>query len=372
MKGIDKLQHYEGWEGFHQQSVAERAAAFTRNGEPYDLIFAQQLSRPYCTRIFDLADAIRRIAKTKRGNDWLQTVCSDKRGMLFFVQPSTRTFVSFLNACHILGIKTSEIRNTDTSSEVKGESPEDTVRTFSSYVDVITMRHREEGFAERSAWVLNRSRRPVPVINGGSGKDEHPTQALLDLYTLHRAFRSRGGIDGKTVVMVGDLRRGRTVRSLAQLLANYQNVQLHFVAPEPFQVRTDIRSFLDDKRIPYTLETEMEPLLPKADAVYLTRIQDEYDEGGESTRIDYFHYHFLERHLSKLRQEAVIMHPFPRRLEIEISVDRDPRAHYWKQQRNGMWIRSAVLARMFERDEAITRYEQVEDGSGNGQVAGKT
>jgi len=349
----DKPQHNSGWEEFHLGALTDRIQDFTRNGEPVDLIFAQQLTRPYCETLFELANTIRKIAKTKAGLDWLQTVLSDKRSMLFFLQPSTRTFLSFLNACHVLGIKTSEIRNAETSSEVKGESPEDTIRTFSSYVDMVIIRHREEGYAERSAWVLNRSRRPVPVINGGSGKDEHPTQALLDLYTLHRSFKHRGGIDGKTVVMVGDLHRGRTVRSLAQLLAQYQGIHLHFVAPQQFQIRKDILDFLDAKRVPYTLHDQLDPVVPQADAIYLTRIQDEYDTKGESRDIDYSRYHLEARHLGVLKEDAVIMHPFPRRREIDVAADTDPRAMYWKQQRNGMWVRSALIARLFGRDGTI-------------------
>ena len=176
-----KIQIYPGWEEFKVKPIAERLKRYEREGQIYDLLFSQQLSKQYCSEIFDLANRIRKIAKDKEGMDWLQSVLSDKRAMLFFAQPSTRTFLSFLNACHILGIKTSEIRDTSTSSEVKGESPEDTIRTFSSYVDLIVMRHKEEGYAEKSAWLLNQSNRPVPVVNGGSGKDEHPTQALLDL-----------------------------------------------------------------------------------------------------------------------------------------------------------------------------------------------
>ena len=164
--------------------------------------------------------------------------------MLYFVQPSTRTFVSFQSACYILGLKVSEIRSTSTSSEIKGESAEDTIRTFSSYADLIIMRHFEEGMAEKSAWMLNRIKRPISVINGGSGKDQHPTQALLDLYTLALSFKERGGIDYKNIVMVGDLKRGRTVRSLTYLLKNYKNVKITYVSPDYLKIGNDIKSFL--------------------------------------------------------------------------------------------------------------------------------
>ena len=141
--------------------------------------------------------------------------------MLYFTQPSTRTFLSFNNACHILGMRTSEIRDPSTSSEVKGESFEDSIRTFSSYVDVIVMRTKESGRAAQAARLMNGIPRPVPVINAGSGSDQHPTQALLDIYTLQRSFEDCGGIDGKVIGMMGDLKRGRTVRSLCYLMKNY-------------------------------------------------------------------------------------------------------------------------------------------------------
>ena len=154
------------------------------------------------------------------------------RGPGAFVGVETRTFLSFQSACHILGVQPSEIRDSSTSSERKGESVEDSLRTFSSYVDLIIMRSPRVGLAERMAAVLDQSPRPVPVINAGSGPDEHPTQALLDVYTLQRSFRSASGIDGKTVCMVGDLKRGRTVRSLARLLTRYRDVRLLFASPE--------------------------------------------------------------------------------------------------------------------------------------------
>ena len=150
------------------------------------------------------------MAKSRNGARKLQTLLANRRAMLYFTQPSTRTFLSFNNACHILGIRTSEIRDPSISSEVKGESFEDSIRTFSSYVDVIIMRTWGAGMAEQSAALMDRINRPVPIINAGSGKDQHPTQALLDIYTLERSFEKRGGIDGKVIALMGDLKRGRT------------------------------------------------------------------------------------------------------------------------------------------------------------------
>ena len=237
-------QEFEGWDEFISKPVDEKLEAFKQNGRIFDVIYAQQFDREFLDSLGNLADMIRLLAKTKVGQSKLRHLLPHKRAMLYFVQPSTRTFLSFQNACHILGLTISEIRGTSTSSEVKGESPEDTIRTFASYVDLIISRHPEAGFAEKTAWVLNQTEHPVPVLNGGSGPDQHPTQALLDIYTLEREFRTIGGLDGKKIAMVGDLKRGRTVRSLSYLMKNYKDVELVYVAPEIFKMKDDIKDFL--------------------------------------------------------------------------------------------------------------------------------
>jgi aspartate carbamoyltransferase catalytic subunit len=279
--------------------------------------------------------------------------------MLYFVQPSTRTFVSFQSACYILGMKVSEIRSTSTSSELKGESAEDTIRTFSSYADMIIMRHFEEGIAEKASWMLNKTNRPIRVINGGSGKDQHPTQALLDLYTLNWAFNDKGGIDNKTILMAGDLRRGRTVRSLTYLLKNFKNIKFIYVSPEYLRISDDIRKFLIKHKISFKETDNLNHVLKNADAVYMTRIQDEYDINNESKNIDYSKFHLKKEHLKLMKKQAIIMHPLPRRAEISVEIDADPRAMYWRQERNGMWIRAALIAHMFEVDENILNYSVI-------------
>lgn len=343
----------ERWVAFRDRSLEEKLPTFISEGRIFDILFAQQFDRSLLDELCTLTTKIRQTAKNKEGSEWLQRLLLDKKAMLYFVQPSTRTFLSFLNACHILGLKCSEIRDTSTSSEIKGESPEDTIRTFSSYVDIIIMRHPVGGFAEKTAWVLNTSDRPIPVINAGSGADQHPTQALLDIYTLERSFSQIGGIDGKTIVMVGDLLRGRTVRSLSYLMKNYEGVRLVFVAPEAFQMGDDIKSFLDRQEIEYAETTDFESVIPEADAIYMTRIQDEHDAHGESQGAGYERFHFKVEHLDMMAEHAILMHPLPRRAEIEIDVDPDSRAMYWRQERNGMWMRTAILAKIFGREDEI-------------------
>ena len=341
------------WESFYKSNISEKLPFFTKDGRLYDCLFAQQLDRRLLTHLFKTADTLRELTQTKEGMDYAGGLLSHARAMLYFVQPSTRTFLSFLNACHILGIRTAEIRDTSTSSEVKGESPEDTVRTFSSYVDMIIMRHPTPGFVEKTAWLMNRTNRPVPIINGGSGKDQHPTQALLDTYTLYRSFK--GNMDNKKIVMVGDLKRGRTVRSLTYLMRNYRNISLYFVSPQQFRMEPDILDFLKRHDMPFTETEDFTSVMGEADAIYMTRIQDEHDKSGESKAVDYSPFHFKAAHLKLIKKSCVIMHPLPRRHEIEVSVDEDPRAVFWRQERNGMWARAALISYIFGVDERIRK-----------------
>jgi aspartate carbamoyltransferase catalytic subunit len=339
------------WDEFYKKTVSEKLPFFAKDGRLYDCLFAQQFDRELLTHLFRTADALRAVTQKKEGADYASGLLSHARAMLYFVQPSTRTFLSFLNACHLLGIKTSEIRDTSTSSEVKGESPEDTVRTFSSYVDMIIMRHPAPGFVEKTAWLMNRTNRPVPVINGGSGKDQHPTQALLDTYTLYRSFN--GDMDNKKIIMVGDLKRGRTVRSLSYLMKNFRNISLIFVSPEQFRMEPDILDFLKRHGIPFMETADFRAVMGEADAIYMTRIQDEHDKAGESQKVDYSPFYFKPEHLKLIKKTCVLLHPLPRRHEIDVAVDEDPRAVFWRQERNGMWARAALISYIFGVDRKI-------------------
>jgi aspartate carbamoyltransferase catalytic subunit len=254
-------------------------------------------------------------------------------------------------------MRTSEIRDPSTSSEVKGESFEDSIRTFSSYVDVIVMRAKESGRAAQAARLMNGIPRPVPVINAGSGSDQHPTQALLDIYTLARSFQAQGGIDGKVIGMMGDLRRGRTVRSLCYLMKNYTGVRLVLIAPEQFAMQADVKAYLDQHGIRHSETTNLDDVLPTLDALYVTRMQTEWDTAGESSSVDLRRFSVGERELAQLKREAIIMHPLPRGAEIDPVVDQDPRAMYWRQERNGMWMRVAVLIKIFAAESRVLEIE---------------
>lgn len=345
------------WPEFSGLNPTDKANYLSADSKIFHMLLAQQFNREQLDELGELATRIRKIAKTKDGILFLRSQLAHKRAMLYFTQPSTRTFLSFTAACQILGFSIGEVRNKATSSEFKGETQEDSIRSFSSYFDIIIMRSEIGGLAERMAWALSNSERPIPIINAGSGKDQHPTQALLDIYTLQRSFENSGGIDGKHIVFVGDLARGRTVRSLSMLLTNYENIKITFVAPNQLQATPDILELLDIKGVSYNLSNNFRSVIPQADAIYMTRIQDEWDTtSGESASIDTSQFHFGLKELELLKSTAVIMHPLPRRNEIATDVDSDPRAVYWRQMRNGMWIRAALIASIFDCDQDILNH----------------
>ena len=338
-----------------REAVQEQRERSNSSKTLFHVIDPRDFKRQLLDDLCDLATRVRMLAKSPAGARLLQDLAPNRRAMLYFTQPSTRTFLSFNNACHILGIRTSEIRDRSTSSEVKGESFEDAIRTFSSYVDVIIMRSQEPGRAAQAAQIMDTIERPVPIINAGSGSDQHPTQALLDIYTLDRSFSQRGGIDGKVIGMMGDLRRGRTVRSLCYLMKNYSNVRLVFIAPSNFSMRSDIKIHLKEQGIAFIETDRLSEALPELDALYVTRMQSEWDQEGESNDLDLSQYTIGKKQLEMLKPNGIIMHPLPRGSEIDPVIDSDPRAMYWRQERNGMWMRVAVLLKLLQLEENVSR-----------------
>ncbi|MBV8302269.1 MAG: aspartate carbamoyltransferase [Candidatus Dormibacteraeota bacterium] len=262
--------------------------------------------------------------------------CAGQIMATLFYEPSTRTRLSFESAMLRLG---GTVLGTEAahafSSAIKGETLEDTIRMVSTYADVIVLRHDQLGAASRAAAVA-----AVPVINAGDGPGEHPTQALLDLFTIQREL---GRIDGVHVAFCGDLRYGRTARSLALLLALYPGVCCSFVAPDVVQVGADILSRLDDRGVPHREVSSLADVIDDADVVYQTRVQKErfgdpaeFDLARTAIRID-------ADVMRALPQRAIVMHPLPRVDEIAPEVDADPRAAYFRQAANGVAIRMAVL-----------------------------
>jgi len=300
-------------------------------------ISSQQYSLPNLLNLCKLTDNIRNIASTSEGLKYLKTILSDKRAILYFKQASTRTFLSFENACHILGISCSEIRDTSTSSEIKGESELDAIKTFSQYVDLIIMRHPLSDFIYEISDNLPDDMR---IINAGSGSDQHPTQALLDFYTIYQY-----GLENKTeikIAFVGDLFRSRAVRSLALLLNKLNNIKLYFVSPKTFQIKSDI---LEQLNVPYIETNDFNKVIQEVDIIYMTRLQNEY--GGINEIIDTNKYSINSNNINKLKDDAIILHPLPKRDEIAVEIDKDKRAKYWEQCRNGMYVRVALICDMF-------------------------
>ncbi len=311
------------------------------------VLSVDQFDRAFLEAICALTHQIREQCDTRDGARLLKGQFPNRRAMLYFTQPSTRTFLSFKSACQNLGADVVEVQNPDTSSEVKGESKLDAIRTFASYAHVIVMRAPEAGLAREAAEHLDRTPRPRPVVNAGSAADEHPTQALLDVYTLQRSFKDRGGIDGKTIALVGDLKRGRTVRSLARLMRHYHDMTLLLVSPPAFRMKQDVLDELDAHHIRTEVVDDLREAVRRADAVYMTRVQDEHDVAGESAQVSLDGFRFTPEHLTLLRPDGIVMHPLPRRDELDPACDRDERVKIWRQERNGMWVRTALLACIF-------------------------
>jgi aspartate carbamoyltransferase catalytic subunit len=256
-----------------------------------------------------------------------------------FYEPSTRTRLSFEAAMLRLGGSTMGTDNArEFSSAAKGETLEDTIRIVSGYADVIVLRHSEEGAAKRAAAVST-----VPIINAGDGPGQHPTQALLDLYTIRDELNR---IDGVQVAMVGDLANGRTVRSLTYLLSKYKDIKFWFVAPPQVAMRDDLKAHLDEHHVPWVETEDLEAVLPEVDVVYMTRIQKERFSNPEAYNAVKGIYRIDKNAISQMRKYAVLMHPLPRVDEISPEVDDDSRAAYFRQARNGLHVRMALLDRL--------------------------
>ncbi len=250
-----------------------------------------------------------------------------------FYEPSTRTRLSFESAMLRLGGSVITADGFQFSSMYKGESIEDTIMMAGGYSDIICMRHPEQGSADKAASVS-----PVPFINAGDGPGQHPTQALLDLYTIQK---ERGTIDGLHVAMVGDLKYGRTVHSLVFLLGLYKNVRFTFIAPDALPMPDKVTSFLKEKKIPYEETTDLSAGLD-ADILYMTRVQKErFDNVDEYEKLK-LKYVLTAPQLKG--KKVTVMHPLPRVGEISTDVDKLPTAAYFRQARNGIPVRMALLA----------------------------
>lgn len=298
------------------------------------VVESQQFTVPLLMELFDRTRAMERVVQRGGTLDY-----QDRIMATLFYEPSTRTRFSFEAAMYRLGGKVLSTEHARAfSSEFENEQVEDSIRIIGSYSDVIVIRHHEEGGARRAAQVS-----PVPVINAGDGNGgQHPTQALLDLYTI---YRDRP-IDGVSVAFIGELDKGRTARSLAYLLAKFDRVKIYFVSTPELQIKEDILQYLDRHNVAYELESNIDKVIGNVDVVYQTRIRPDRVKDEQAIR----RFAIDSRVLRLMKSDAMILHPLPRTVELDKTVDSDPRAFYFKQAINGLYVRMALLTMLFDQD----------------------
>jgi len=309
----------------------ESRAKSNDNGTPSlplrHVVESQQFTVPLLMELFDRTRQMERVVARGGTLDYQGRILAS-----IFYEPSTRTRLCFEAAMLRLGGRVLSTEHARTfSSEIDGEQVEDTIRIVGSYCDLVVIRHHETGGAARAAKVS-----PVPVINAGDGDaGQHPTQALLDLYTIYR----ERPLDGLSIAFIGELDRGRTVRSLAYLLAKFDRVKIFFVSPPELQMKPDILQYLERHGVRYEVESRIDRVLGEVDVVYQTRIRPQEVAavaGPLRFAID-------SSALRQMRSDAMILHPLPRTVELDKTVDEDPRAMYFRQAANGLYVRMALL-----------------------------
>jgi aspartate carbamoyltransferase catalytic subunit len=296
-----------------------------------DVISALQFTRSDIELLIHLAEDLRRIYERGEKLD----IARGKVMFTAFFEPSTRTRLSFQFAMVKLGGTVVDLGPEEVTSMAKGESPEDTLRTVDSYgPDLIVVRHKEPGFAAKAAQICK-----APVINAGDGYNEHPTQALLDVYTMWRVF---GRVDGLRVGMMGDLKYGRTISSLSYALSNFRDIEIYFISPRDLQPREEILKVLDQRRVKYELYEKPDDVMEKLDVLYVTRLQKERMKPEEYERLK-GSYMITYEYLKRFKRIPIILHPLPRVWELTPDVDILPQAMYFEQAKNGVYMRMALI-----------------------------
>ncbi|NCA86659.1 MAG: aspartate carbamoyltransferase [Clostridia bacterium] len=264
-----------------------------------------------------------------------QNILGDYVVATLFFEPSTRTRLSFESAASRLGAKVIGFSSAASSSVSKGESLNDTILTVSNYSDIIVMRHPVDGSARYASEVS-----PVPVINAGDGANQHPTQTLLDMYSIRK---TQGTLDNLNIAFVGDLKYGRTVHSLTMALTQY-NTTFHLVSPTELKLPSYVKRHIKENNLSYYQYTDLMEVIPQVDIIYMTRIQKErFSDPLEYERVKNA-YNLSNSMLAGSRDNMRIMHPLPRVNEIAADVDANPKAYYFQQALNGVFVRQALLA----------------------------
>ena len=308
------------------------------------ILKAQQFDREFLDEIFDKTLALKNQFDKFNylmTNHKFQSIVPIMTTL--FYEPSTRTRFSFEAAMIRLGGQVLSTENAEQfSSAAKGEILEDTIRVVSEYSDVIVLRHSEEGSAERAAKVSS-----VPIINAGDGAGQHPTQSLIDLYTIQQEC---GTIDGKTIALIGDLDHSRTIHSLAYMLTKYDVSHIYLVAPKAVQMKPELIQHFDKHNVSWSTSTRLKDVAADVDVFYQTRLQTERFKMSFELHQDYkqnaHRYKIDSSVLDLMKPEARILHPLPRLEEIAMEVDSDPRASYFRQAQNGLYIRMALLLKV--------------------------
>jgi len=301
------------------------------------VVESQQFTVPLLMELFDRTRGMERVVARGGSLDYQNRIMAT-----LYYAPSTRTRLSFEAAMHRLGGRILSTENAGKfSSEIEGEQVEDSIRIIGSYCDVIVIRHPAQDGARRAADIS-----PVPIMNAGDGNGgQHPTQALLDLYTI---FRQRP-LDGLSVAIIGELDKGRTARSLVYLLAKFERVKIFFVSPPEMQMKSDILEYLDEHDVLYELETDINRVIGEVDVVYQTRIRPE--RMGDANGLK--RYAIDSSVVQRMKADALILHPLPRTVELDRSVDSDPRAMYFRQAMNGLYVRMALLTMLLEKERPL-------------------
>ncbi len=297
------------------------------------VLSAGQYTRESLEEVFDLA------SKIKQNPEKYSKSIEGKIVATMFYEPSTRTRLSFETAVLRLGGQVISTENASSNSSVKkGETLKDTVRVLQNYADAIVIRHSDVNSAIDAASVSK-----VPILNAGSGKGEHPTQALLDMYTIRE---KRGKIDGVKVAILGDLVYGRTIHSLIKLLALYNDVEIYGLSKKDFMLPQEYIDFLKEKNINYTICNSFADIPKDVDVMYHTRIQQERFEGDFGKEE-----HIINKEvLSDFSENTIVLHPLPRTGEISEDIDDDPRALYFEQAGNGLYVRMGLLLQAFDKE----------------------
>ena len=297
-----------------------------------NILSVKQFSRNDLEYVFSVAHEMRTMVERVGTFDLLK----GKILANLFYEPSTRTSSSFMAAMERLGGAVIPISEVKYSSVAKGESLPDTVRTLGCYADVIVLRHPEVGSAALAARHAGK-----PVINAGDGAGEHPTQALLDTFTIREEL---GSLDNLTVTMLGDLKYGRTVHSLARLLTQFDGIKLNYVSPDILRMPSEVMDEVAAKGLPQSEHKILEKVLPKTDVLYVTRVQKERFEDPEAYEKVKNAFVVNPKVMKLAKKDMIVLHPLPRVTEISMDFDDDPRAAYFRQMEFGLYVRMALLA----------------------------